>query len=514
MLAHHWSLAQSEPRRVTHYARLAGDQALARLAPDDAVHWFSVALDVPFAAADDASQCDLLIGLGEAMRQVGDPSFREQLLKASALADRLNDLERLERSVLANTLGPYGGPGQPDPERVAVLEHASERLPRNAPHLPLVIANTAWELYHGGDADRGLELIDEALRLARKRTDQRDLARILSYVAHIGPVAPLEHHEAVVRELAILGEDLGDPELQFRAMYLLFIHAMHAGDRETLDGALAQMLKLADAIHQPVLRWTALWCQSAQQWIAGDLAASETLTNEAAAVTVRHSIPQGMVATFAQLVAIRTEQDRLDELAPPRTRQSENAPQLRAFYVARAFVAAERGQHAKAAASLEHLGAKGFGFKFNQTRALNLALCADIALRVGTLDLADKLYPLLLGQRPLFATGAGATTRGSVELNLGRLASALGRHTTADAHFRAAMSAHARFGAPLLTARSHLAIGESLLTRGNPAKWAEARQAIRTAAKLGHEHGSRAIEREARTLLAENPQLAPQHVGG
>lgn len=512
-LAHHWTLVPSEPRKAVHYAQLAGEQALARLAPDHAVRWFSVALGVVSSVPDhDARRCDLLIGLGEAMRQVGDPSFRQHLLDASALADQLGDLERLARSVLANTLGPYGAAGRPDPERIAVLEHASNRLAHDAPHLPLVLAIRAKEVYYGGGG--GGELVERALSLARQRSGRRELAKVLSYVANIGRVVPLEHHDALVGELTQIAKELADPELQFRGTYLRFIHAMHAGDRKALDGALAEMLRLADAIGQPVLRWTALWCQSAQHWIAGDLGASETLTNEAAAMAVRHAIPQGMLVTFGQLVAIRTEQDQLEELEEPLLRQSEDAPDLRLLHVTRGFVAAQRGELGEAAAALEELASDGFRFEFHQTRAFNLARCADIALRVRALDAAAALYPILLDQRPLFATTAGVSTRGSVELNLGRLASALGRYRTADNHFTEAMSAHARLAAPLLTARTHLAIGESLLARGTQAKWADARQALLAAAKLGREHGSRAIEREAKTLLAENPEPAPQRGGG
>ncbi len=509
-LAHHWALAKSEPRKTVHYAQLAGKQALARLAPDHAVRWFNVALEALGSAPDSpTTRCELLIDLGEALRQAGDPSFRRVLLDASALADELGDVDQLTRSVLANTLGTYGTAGRPDPERVAVLEHTSRRLPDDAPDLPLVLAIRGREVYYGGDADGGVELVRHALSLARNRSDARGLAAVVSYVANIGPVAPLKDHDALVCDLARLAVAIADPELQFRAAYLGFIHAMHEGARGPLDAALAEMLRLAEAIGQPVLRWTALWCHSAQRWIAGDLVGSETLTKEAAAIAVRHAIPQAMLVTFGQLMAIRTEQDHLDELVEPLKRQTEDAPDLRLLHVTRGFVAAERGHLAEAAAALMELASDGFRFGFHQTRAFNLARCADIALRVGELEVAARLYPMLLDQRPLFATTSGVSTRGSVELNLGRLASVLGRYATADEHLTEAMSAHTRFVAPLLTARTHVAVGESLLARGNPA---DARQSLRTAAELGRQYGSRAIEREATALLGET--ATPQRVGG
>ncbi len=43
---------------------------------------------------ETAERCDLLIGLGEAQRQTGEPAYRETLLEASRLASELGDADR------------------------------------------------------------------------------------------------------------------------------------------------------------------------------------------------------------------------------------------------------------------------------------------------------------------------------------------------------------------------------------------------------------------------------------
>ena len=514
-LAHHWLASGRSPRKAVAYAQRAGQHALAQLAPDHALGWFEQALSlVGPDAGDSATRCDLLIGLGEAKRQVGDASFRDCLLEASALAERLDDPMRMTQAALANTLGPFGAAGPPDLDRMQALRRTLNRLAPDAPRVALLRAILAKEVYYGLDSRGGVQLGEEALALARERSDRRELARVMSFTAAISPITPLDDHAARVRELAVLGDEFEDPELQFRAANMGFIHAMHSGDRETLDTALASMLTLSDAIGQPVLRWTTLWARSAHQWVSGDLDAAERLTMEAAGVARAHTIPEGLLITFGQLLAVRSEQGRLDELVEPLERQLERNPQLRLLHLTQGYLAAETGRLAEAERILADLAAEGFPFEFDRTRAFNLARCADIALRIGALDAASALYEALRPRGAEFATPAGISSRGSVELNLGRLASALGRHDEAEGHLEAATRAHARFRAPLLEARSSLALGEALLARGDSERAPRANAAIARADALGAKHGSVAIEREVAALLGAQRGPAPEPIGG
>ena len=498
-IAHHWLAAatRADPGQAIDWAQRAGDRALEQLAPDEALHWYTQGLAL---ATADPERCDLLIGLGEARRQVGAP-FRDALLEAVALAERLGDPGRLTRAVLANTLGPFGAAGPRDEERVAALELALRAVPADWPWRPRMLAVLGKEVYYGGDPVQGCRLAEDALALARAGSDRRELGRVLAFTTAISPVAPFPEHATLVDELGAIGDALDDPELRFRAANAAFILAVHDGDRGRLDRALATMLELADAIGQPILRWTARWAHSAGRWIAGDLDEAERLTLGAGALAQEHGIPQGMVITFGQLLAIRTEQDRLDELAEPLARQVAANPELRLLRVTRGFIDAEAGRLQPAAEVLEQQRADGFGFAFDRTRAFNLNRCADIALRVGARDVAAELYPVLLPYRGQFATPAGIATRGSVELNLARLAGLLGDMDRAVDHFAAAEAAHRGLGAPLLLARTHLARAAWLLGLGGADETAAAADLLARGAALAREHGSAAIDREARELL-------------
>ena len=111
-----------------------------------------------------------------------------------------------------------------------------------------------------------------------------------------------------------------------------------------------------------------------------------------------------------------------------------------------------------------------------------------------------ELYDRLLPYRAQFATPGAISSRGSVELILGRLASRRGRFDTARAHFDAAQRAHDHLGAPLFQARTFLARAESLLGEGGLQNARQATGLLDTALEGARSHGGAAVEREALTL--------------
>ncbi len=108
-LAGHWAAAvvSADTAKAIHYARRAAERALDQLAPDEAARWYRQTLELHDQApgGDRSERCDLMIGLGEAQRQAGNPELRQTLLDAAALAQELGDVDRLARAVLANSRG-------------------------------------------------------------------------------------------------------------------------------------------------------------------------------------------------------------------------------------------------------------------------------------------------------------------------------------------------------------------------------------------------------------------------
>src|SRR5205807_8660590 len=90
--------------KAISYAAVAGQDAIERLAPDQGAAFFRQALDLlEDAGIDDGSrQCELLVGLGVAQRNAGDPTHRQTLLDAARLAQAAGDAGLLARAAVEN----------------------------------------------------------------------------------------------------------------------------------------------------------------------------------------------------------------------------------------------------------------------------------------------------------------------------------------------------------------------------------------------------------------------------
>jgi AAA ATPase domain/Adenylate and Guanylate cyclase catalytic domain len=186
-LAAHWAAAvvSADTAKALHYAQRAAEHALAALAPDGAVRWYQQALELHAqgASSDRSERCELLIGLGEAQRQIGNPAFRQTLIDAAQLAQQLGDTDRLCRAVLANTRGFTSQAGVVDGERVQALQVAAQALPDSDPRRGQVLALLATELHYSGEPSRCRQLAAEAIETARAAGDEVALAYTLAYAS-------------------------------------------------------------------------------------------------------------------------------------------------------------------------------------------------------------------------------------------------------------------------------------------------------------------------------------------
>ena len=112
-LARHWvaAIRPAELDKALYYVMRAGDEALAALAPDDAIRWFQQARELdsqPGHPHDGALRCRILIGLGTAQRQLGLADHRATLLEAVDLARATDDADLLVAAILASDRGVAG----------------------------------------------------------------------------------------------------------------------------------------------------------------------------------------------------------------------------------------------------------------------------------------------------------------------------------------------------------------------------------------------------------------------
>ena len=501
--------------KAVGYARSAGQHALEQLAPQEATRWFEHALALHQSTAaerasadDDTLLCDLLIGSGIAAQQSGDPEFRATLLRASELARRMGDTERLVRGVLANTRGFVSESGRVDSERVALLEAALDAIgDRESADRARLLATLSAELTFAGDWDRRKALSDESLELAARLGDPSTLSEVLShrFITIWTPETLAQRIEDTDRELAI-AQEVGNPLAQFRALHWRAAAAVEAGELDLAAKLVQDESEVADRLHRPTASWLAAYDRSTQALMHGLLDEAERWAEDAFRIASESEQPEALAFYAGQLINIRFEQGRLAELEPLIAQQVELNPGLPAFRGALALARSEAGMRDEALEVLAIDSASGFSeHPYDSNWLAGIAIYAQACSNLGEPVAAAKLYELLepWGDHVAFNS---ATTWGLVERLLGTLARVLGRYDEAERRLVSAAERHEQMYAPVWLARTRVDLADLLLECGADVERAQRllEQAIGTARDLG----CTGIERRAVGLLGQTRELA------
>jgi class 3 adenylate cyclase len=506
-LAAHWSAAvvSVDTAKALHYARLAAERALEQLAPDEAVRWYRQALELHAQASsnDRSERCELMIGLGEAQRQTGNPEFRQTLLDAAQLAQELSDTDRLCRAMLANSRGWISQFGAVDSERVQALEAAAEALPDDDPRRAQVLALLALELHYGGEPARCRTLAAEAIEIARAAGDPAALAHTLAHACWAIDVPDtLQERKRLNDELVDLTHRSDDPKLSLGAAAGRVLVGMEAGDRSRVESGLATVRALAASVPEPLIAWTRLLEESLFALIQGDLQASEQWATQAFEAGTASGQPDAVMMFGAQLSGVRFWQGRFGELVEQIVQFAGEQDGLAAWRASAALALVESGREDEAR---ELALAEDFqSVPWDQTWATAMVLWALACSRLHVVDRAGELYELLA---PYFGQLAASDTHvmGSIAWALGTLASTLERYEDAERHFAAAAEIETRLDAALLLARTHVGWARALIARGRREDLDRAQPMLEkaedTASRLGAEGITREIA-ECRAALA------------
>jgi class 3 adenylate cyclase/tetratricopeptide (TPR) repeat protein len=501
--------------KAVDYARDAGQHALEQLAPQEATRWFEHALALHQSTAaerassnGDALLCDLLIGHGIAAQQSGDPEFRTTLLRASDLARRMGDTERLVRGVLANTRGFVSGSGIVDTERVALLEAALDAIgDRNSAERAMLLATLAAELTFARDWRRRKALSDESLELATRLGDPITLSEVLShrFITIWTPETLAQRIDDTDRELAI-AQEVGNPLAEFRALHWRAAAAVEAGELDRAAELVRAESEVADRLHRPIPSWLAAYDRSTQALMRGLLDEAERSAEDAWRIASESEQPEALAFYAGQLINIRFEQGRLAELEPLIAQQVELNPGIPAFRGALVLARAEAGMREEALEVLAVDAASGFSeHPYDSNWLAGIAIYAQATSTLGEPVAAATLRELLApwGNHVAFNS---ATTWGLVQRLLGNLDRVLGRYEDAERELVHAAERHEQMYAPIWLARTRVDLAELLLERGTDTERAQVLldQANATARDLG----CAGIERRAVALLGQTRELA------
>ncbi|HEV7174723.1 MAG TPA: BTAD domain-containing putative transcriptional regulator [Solirubrobacteraceae bacterium] len=457
-VARHWLEAvDAELESAFTHSILAGDDALEKLAPDQARSWYEASLDLlsRFPGERESDRCELLIKRGEAERQAGDLRFRVTLLEAAHIARGIGDPDKLVRAALANSRGMQSETGVVDQGRMATLDSALAIVGHeDSSARARLLAIQAAELMYSDEWERRVRLSDEALAIARRLDDVHALSSVLSlrFVTLLAP-GTLPERQANAAEAVAAAERLNNPLVRFYAYHWRTYACIEAGEILAARSWSERERDIAERFREP----TSLWLRRADEAnlaiIAGDLDVADQLSAEALEIG-RRSEPDALACFAAQQASIAFERGTVGELAPmlaEAVRQTPGVPGFRAT-LALALVEAGRGEEARRL--LEQAIASSFPDTPHDIAWLTVAcIYAHVAASLEDPAAAAVLYRALdpFGEQVAFpAFGVW----GPVGLYLGSLALVLGDPAGAEHHLQQAARIAMRAGAPIWEARA------------------------------------------------------------
>ncbi len=456
----------SDLQRTLAAVRRAGDEALAALAPDEAVRWYrrGVELGQERSATDPRARTELAVLLGVAQRAAGDPDFRATLLAAGRAARDLGATDLLVQAALANTRGFVSEAGVVDHERVGLIEAALAALgDADSPERARLLALLVSERTYDGEADERVALAEEAVALARRLDDPRTLLGVLRPIG-LGAETPdtLDRRLRWAAEARDLADRHGDDAERFWTWTGYATVATHVGDVATVAATNRLQADVAHRLGEPTMRWVATWGQANAAVERGELAAAEELIEQALVLGEATGQPDAFVFYSVQLLALRAQQGRLAELrevVAEAARANPTLPGYRAWWAAAEVMA---GDPARARSLLEAELAEGFPIAWDNLWLLGHHAWSTVAAALGSPAACEALVQRLAPYADQVVS-IGSITLGSVAGCLGPMLLAGGRPSDARHHLGRAVASAVDRGVPYEEALAEMWLGRVAL---------------------------------------------------
>jgi tetratricopeptide (TPR) repeat protein len=224
--------------------------------------------------------------------------------------------------------------------------------------------------------------------------------------------------------------------------------------------------------------------------LTGRLQECETLTQKALAHSFDGNDELAVRISGTQMVFVRREQGRLDELVETLEDFAEQYPHITDWRCALASVYAQLTRTAQARRTLEALAHADFSDLPRDTSWLsNLTALSEVIVFLRDATRAQLLYDLLLPYAHRCAVTFALLSRGSTSRQLGLLATTLARYDDAARHFEHALTMNTQIRSPLWVAHTQHDYAYMLQTRQGVADCDRAdgllEQALATTERLG-----------------------------
>jgi DNA-binding CsgD family transcriptional regulator len=496
-LARHWAVAAvvGERARAAGWIRRAAEEAMRRLAYEEAARLFRQTLDIGGAELAGEDRCALLLAAGTAAQLSADLGGRlDACLEAAEVARALGRPDLLAEAALV--MEPVGRPGF-DLATRRLCEEAAAALGSEPGSLRVrVTARLAESFAYLREIDRAWPASEHALALAEQSGDPLAVAAALRarQLVCSGPDGLDERAQLADRMLA-LGRQTRQAGVEVWARLWRIDAWFERGDLGRVASEIDALARCVREIQGPRERFEVLRCQAALAQAQARFLDARRLADEAFAVMAPsgHPGPYAVRAAIANLVGRHVGQDDASVAANNLVGASEEIHEsfglIGRLSYAHALVTAGRPEDAaEVYRSLGPVSGWGplphlvlFSYAFGIAVAVPLGLSADLAA------LYDRLDPF---RGHHVVSGAGAVAYfGPVELWVGIAAHHLGRHDAAVTDLERAAQACQHNGAVGFEVEADVELAAVLARRHRPGDADRARslasRAANQAATLG-----------------------------
>lgn len=420
------------PDRVAAHLERAAREAMERRAYHQAAGLLERAADA-IRGADAARRCDLLLKAGAAYRHAERPADTRPAYQAAArLARELGDARRLADAALGLcSVAFFPGTDPVDSLAVGLLEEALEGLgPDDVARRAHLYAQLARERYFVASPAETRATAERAVSIARHAGDPLALvaaldARHVSLAGRGDPHVRLGIADEMIEAAPV---DIG-AEYALRGPLWRVVDFLELGNVAAFHRERKWFERQAEHLRHPIHHWwPALW-HATVAILAGNGPRGERLAVDALRVGEPSHGERAVVEHHAQMLWLRWQQGRLDELAPAADAFGAEQSTLPGIRAAAALAAHEAGSVERATQILTILTGDGLEWLAGDPNFLvTAAVLAELCARLGASATARAVYELLEPCRGRLVVSAyGSVCLGSVSGPLSLAAAAMGR---------------------------------------------------------------------------------------
>jgi DNA-binding CsgD family transcriptional regulator/tetratricopeptide (TPR) repeat protein len=487
-LARHWAVAAVSGDRVraADWIGRAADEAMRRLAYEEAARLYRLALAAGAGDIDVDRRCRLLLDAAGALRAAGELADRLPVCReAAVLARRLRRPDLLAEAALAME----GGESDLAAETAvrASCAEALAALPPEAVALRAkVSANLANACMYLGDIEAARRASEHALAMADGCADLTAVAAALRarQLVASGPEGTEERAQLAERMLTV-GTEARDPAIRMWGHLWRIDVAFECGNLGSVSRELESLGTCVTELRSPVARWHLLQARAVLAQAQGRFADARLMADRAVAALPTSAVGResALINRTALLALVGLHTGAAPDLTGLRGYGPDDGDRLDfpidgvIFSIAAAFFLAHDGQLADAAAVYRRLGppADWRPIPHATTSCLALGIGTAIALDAsGDVAVLRELLSRFRGRH--VADGAGAVAyNGPVELYLGAAAAHLQRFDDAVADLDAAARSCAASGAVGFEVQARCELAAALSRRSRPGDLTRAR---------------------------------------